>query len=87
MYGQVSDVTAAWLQMKEVLIIHLVHDERRERGQIERWRRLFKTGPYLEVTYKEMVGYEGTEVAELPKGLECKLYRFLDLDPSPLVNA
>jgi len=128
MYDQVSDVTAVWLQMKEVQIIHLIREDhvRREvsnwinrqkkktgrpldhayeewkpvpirvdvpwvlkqiqsaRVQIEAYRRLFETGPYLEVTYEDMVGYEGEEISELPKSLDVKLFRFLELDPCPL---
>ena len=87
MYDQVSDVTTLWLQMHEVRIIYLIHDEHREQGQLGRFRRLFGTGPYLEVTYEEMVGGEGEEISQVPKELECKLYRFLDLDPAPLTRA
>jgi hypothetical protein len=54
------------------------------RVQIEVYRRLFETGPYLEVTYEDMVGCEGEEISELPKSLDVKLFRFLELDPRPL---
>jgi len=57
------------------------------RVQIEAYRRLFETGPYLEVTYTDMVGYEGAEITQLRQELECKLYRFLDLDPAPLTSS
>ena len=108
-YDQVSDVTAVWLQMNEVLIIHLICDDQREQGQpcgipatdqdsprrivsipqgqIERWRRLFQAGPYLEVNYEEIMGCEGAEVPNLPQELECKLWHFLDLDPAPFLKA
>ena len=56
------------------------------KGQIGRFRRLFESGPYLEVTYEQMVGCEGDEVSELRDDLACKLYRFLDLDPHPLTS-
>ena len=87
MYDQVSDVTAVWLQMNEARIIHLLHDDYREQGRVERFRRLFETAPYLEVAYEEMVGCDREEVLEIPKGLACKLCRFLDLDPAPLTEA
>jgi hypothetical protein len=59
---------------------------REVQGQIEGFHNLFKTGPYLEVTYQEMVGSEGTEIAELPTRLSRRLCHFLDLDPRPLTS-
>jgi len=57
------------------------------KGQIGRFRHLFQGGPYLEVTYQEIVGLEGEEVSKLRDDLACKLYRFLDLDPHPLTSS
>ena len=57
------------------------------RVQIEAYRRLFETGLYLEVTYTDMVRWEGEEITQLPPELECKLYGFLDLDPAPLTSS
>jgi len=56
------------------------------KAQIEGFRNLFEGGPYLEVTYEEMVGYEGEEISQLSPDLDCRLYRFLDLYPAPLTS-
>jgi SAM-dependent methyltransferase len=56
------------------------------KGRIGRFRRLFSSGPYLEVTYEQMVGCEGNEVSKLSDDLACTLYRLLDLDSHPLVS-
>ena len=64
----------------------IVRKIREVQGQIEGFRNLFQTGPYLEVTYQQMVGCEGTEISELRTRLSRKLCHFLDLDPHPLAS-
>jgi hypothetical protein len=56
------------------------------KAQIEAYRRLFESGPYLEITYMDMVGWEGREISELPLDVDAKLLRFLELDPHPLTT-
>jgi hypothetical protein len=68
----------------EVDVPWITRKIREVQGQIEGFRHLFRSGPYLEVTYQEMVGCEGEEITELPTKLSRKLCRFLDLDPHRL---
>lgn len=70
----------------EVDIPWVVRQIKYVKAQIEGFRNLFQTGPYLEVAYTDMVGVEGEEISELPKRLDCQLYRFLDLDWHPLAS-
>jgi hypothetical protein len=51
---------------------------------IAAYRRLFETGPYLEIAFEDMVGQGGEGRFELPKDLDAKLLRFLELTPHPL---
>jgi hypothetical protein len=70
----------------EVDVPWIIRKIREVQGQIEGFGDLFRSGPYLEVTYEEMVGREGEEISELPAKLSGKLCRFLDLDPHPLTS-
>jgi hypothetical protein len=54
---------------------------------IEAYRRLLETGPYLEITFEDMVGQEVEETFAIRKDVEARLYRFLELTPHPLTTA
>jgi len=82
-YEQVTDPLVVWLQMNQVHVIHLVSDGKRERGLAVRFRHLFKTGPYLEVSEKEVADCQRGDLSDLPLELACRLVGFLDLEWRP----
>jgi hypothetical protein len=71
----------------EVDVAWVARQIQQVKAQIEGFRNLFEGGPYLEVTYREMVGWEGEEISELPRDLDVRLFRFLELAPHPLTSS